>query len=104
MAAEAKRVKEVWEHPAFLEDPMGSLRMHLLNTVTQDPASIPEAIAKKRKRRKGKEKDFRSRRQIRAAGKRRERIAQKARDAELAAEMAKKSPKRGVIGEKRSKI
>ena len=83
---------------------MGSLRMHLLNTVTQDPASIPEAIAKKRKRRKAKEKEFRSGRQIRAAGKRKERMAQKAKDAELAAELAKKGPKRGAIGEKRPKI
>lgn len=104
---EIDQVSGVLKHPAFQENPMEALRTHLMNTVTQDPEAVPPSIAKKRKRHKKPEKEqkeFRSGRQIRAAGKRRDRLDSKARDAELAAEIAKKKKTRGFIGEKRPKI
>lgn len=44
LAEESVQVRNVLEHPSYQDDPMEALRQHLMNTVQDDPLSVPEAF------------------------------------------------------------
>lgn len=44
LADESAQVHNVLEHPSYQDDPMEALRQHLLNTVEDDPLSVPDAF------------------------------------------------------------
>jgi hypothetical protein len=125
LADEAIQVQSVIEHPSFQADPMEALRQHLMNTVHEDPLTVPGALnagSKKKQRQKPKVRagagnagassrgKMRSEGMVEAAAQRR--VDKAGLDAQMRRNMKKAGmgsgrvhkPARGRIGEKRPKI